>query len=119
MGSYGYSYLKQSELTILFSLFLIILCSLAALIKHVSETRIQTIIDRLVAFTSSKDEGVRDIASLGLKTVVAEIAPGSGLASTACTKLAPKVVAQLESVRFIRLYRLRGRRGKAAHIFNH
>lgn len=39
--------------------------SLAALIKHVSEARIQVIIDRLVSFTASKDEGVRDIASLG------------------------------------------------------
>lgn len=38
---------------------------LAALVKHVSETRIQTIIDRLIGFTASKDEGVRDIASLG------------------------------------------------------
>lgn len=38
---------------------------LAALVKRVAESRIQIIIDRLVGFTSSKDEGVRDIASLG------------------------------------------------------
>lgn len=81
-----------------------------------NENRIQIIIDRLVGFTASKDEGVRDIASLGLfyplstyastlltrqnkglKTVVAEITPGTALAKTACVKLAPKVVAQLES----------------------
>lgn len=87
---------------------------LASLVKRVNENRIQIIIDRLVGFTASKDEGVRDIASLGmsiihslrislmttnkgLKTVVAEIAPGTALAKTACVKLAPKVVAQLES----------------------
>ncbi|KAK4702038.1 hypothetical protein P7C70_g4189, partial [Phenoliferia sp. Uapishka_3] len=71
--------------------------TLAALIKHVSEIRIQIIIDRLVAFTASKDEGVRDIASLGLETVVSEITPGTPLASIACAKLAPKVIAQVES----------------------
>ncbi|KAL8293671.1 hypothetical protein RQP46_000372 [Phenoliferia psychrophenolica] len=71
--------------------------TLAALIKHVSEARIQVIIDRLVSFTASKDEGVRDIASLGLKTVVSEITPGTPLAVTACGKLAPKVIAQVES----------------------
>lgn len=71
--------------------------ALAALVKRVAETRTQTIIDRLVSFTASKDEGVRDIASLGLKTVVAEITPGTPLATMACTKLAPKIVAQLEN----------------------
>ncbi|KAM0753363.1 TIP120-domain-containing protein [Meredithblackwellia eburnea MCA 4105] len=71
--------------------------ALAALVKHVSEARIQIIIDRLVGLTASKDEGVRDIASLGLKTVVAEIIPESPLASTVCLKLAPKVIAQIES----------------------
>lgn len=34
----------------------------------------------------------------GLKTVVSEIPPGSQLAATACVKLAPKVIAQVESV---------------------
>lgn len=34
----------------------------------------------------------------GLKTVVSEITPGTPLAATACAKLAPKVIAQVESV---------------------
>src|SRR5258708_7711879 len=40
----------------------------------------------------------------GLKTVVAEINPGSALATMACTTLAPKVVAQLDSVRLSSLF---------------
>ncbi|GAA5985956.1 hypothetical protein JCM10908_006347 [Rhodotorula pacifica] len=69
--------------------------TLATLIPHVNATRIQTIIDRLVQFTASKDEGVRDIASLGLKMVVAEVQPGTPLAQTCCSKLAPEIVKQL------------------------
>ncbi|KPV73776.1 uncharacterized protein RHOBADRAFT_54955 [Rhodotorula graminis WP1] len=69
--------------------------TLATLVPFVHANRIQTIIDRLVQFTASKDEGVRDIASLGLKMVVANIQPDSPLAQTCCTKLAPEVVKQL------------------------
>lgn len=73
--------------------------SLATLVPHLAPARHATLIDRLVQFTSSKDEGVRDIASLGLKMVVAEVQPGSPLAGTCCSKLAPEVVKQLNEVR--------------------
>lgn len=71
--------------------------TLATLIPHVGTTRIQTIIDRLVHFTASKEDegGVRDIASLGLKMVVAEVQPATPLAQTCCSKLAPEIVKQL------------------------
>ncbi|GAA5932570.1 hypothetical protein JCM1841_004316 [Sporobolomyces salmonicolor] len=69
--------------------------TLATLTPSVAASRIQTIIDRLVHLSASTDEGVRDIASLGLKMVIAEVSPGSGLATTCCTKLAPEVVGQL------------------------
>lgn len=39
--------------------------ALAALIKHVQDSRIQIIIDRLIGYTASSDEGMSDIASLG------------------------------------------------------
>lgn len=71
---------------------------LATLIPHVNSNRIQTIIDRLVQFAASKDEGVRDIASLGLKLVVAEVQPATPLAQTCCSKLAPELVKQLNDV---------------------
>ncbi|GAA5856944.1 hypothetical protein JCM8547_008479 [Rhodosporidiobolus lusitaniae] len=69
--------------------------TLATLVPHLAPSRHATLIDRLVQFTNSKDEGVRDIASLGLKMVVAEVQPGFPLAATCCTKLAPEVVKQL------------------------
>ncbi|GAA5906905.1 uncharacterized protein JCM6883_005725 [Sporobolomyces salmoneus] len=69
--------------------------TLATLTPSVNSTRIRTIIDRLVSLTASNDEGVRDIASLGLKMVVAEVQPGSTLATTCCKDLAPEVLKQV------------------------
>ncbi|GAA6063291.1 hypothetical protein JCM10212_001410 [Sporobolomyces blumeae] len=69
--------------------------TLATLTPSVAPSRINTIIDRLVTLTASNDEGIRDIASLGLRMVVAEVQPGSGLASTCCTGLVPEVLAQV------------------------
>ncbi|GAA6031475.1 hypothetical protein JCM8097_006475 [Rhodosporidiobolus ruineniae] len=69
--------------------------TLATLVPHLAPSRHATLIDRLVQFTASKDDSVRDIASLGLKMVVAEVQPGSALAQTCCSKLAPEVVKQL------------------------
>lgn len=63
--------------------------------RHVSEARIAVIIDRLVSLSTEKEEGTRDIASLGLKTVVGEIKPASSLASTVSTRLVPKLIEQL------------------------
>jgi cullin-associated NEDD8-dissociated protein 1 len=53
------------------------------------------ITDRLVQLSTEKEEGTRDIASLGLKTVVGEIKPSSSLASTVSTRLVPKLIDQL------------------------
>ncbi|GAA5975297.1 hypothetical protein JCM5350_006418 [Sporobolomyces pararoseus] len=69
--------------------------TLATLTPSVNATRIRTIIDRLVSLTASNDEGVRDIASLGLKMVVAEVQPGSNLATTCCKDLVPEVLNQV------------------------
>ncbi|GAA5945445.1 hypothetical protein JCM10213_005987 [Rhodosporidiobolus nylandii] len=69
--------------------------TLATLVPLFSPTRHATIIDRLVQFTASKDDSVRDIASLGLKMVVAEVQPGTALAGTVVGKLGPGVVGQL------------------------
>ncbi|BGP01934.1 Armadillo-type fold [Rhodotorula toruloides] len=69
--------------------------TLSTLVPHLSPARIQTTIDCLVALTSDPDDGVRDIASLGLKMVVGEVQPGTALAQTCCQRLAPEVVKLL------------------------
>lgn len=55
----------------------------------------QTIVDRLVEYVSSKEEDLRDIASLGLKTVMAEVPADSELAVSAGNKLVPRLLAQI------------------------
>lgn len=57
------------------------------------------IVDRLVQLSTEKEEGTRDIASLGLKTVVGEIKPSSTLAQTVSTRLVPKLIDQLKQAR--------------------
>jgi len=56
------------------------------------------IIDRLVKLSTEKEEGTRDIASLGLKTVVTQISPKTTLAHTVSTRLVPKLIDQLQGV---------------------
>ncbi|PWN51713.1 TIP120-domain-containing protein [Violaceomyces palustris] len=68
---------------------------LGILVKRIRERQMQAIIDRLVEYISSKEEELRDIASLGLKTVIGEIPSESNLAHTASAKLAPKLIAQI------------------------
>ncbi|CAO1637772.1 unnamed protein product [Parajaminaea phylloscopi] len=69
--------------------------SLGVLVGRIRERQMQVIIDQLVRFLSTKDEELRDIASLGLKTVVAEIPVGSTTAKSACDSLAPRLLEQL------------------------
>ena len=64
----------------------------------VREKQLQVILDRLVAYISSKEEELRDIASLGLKTVMAEIPTDSSLAARAGNSLTPKLLSQISDV---------------------
>lgn len=76
------------------------------------------VVDKLVDYSSSKDEELRDIAGLGepsippgciagcyncisfiaLKTMTAELPQESNLAPSTCTKLIPKLLNQLQNV---------------------
>ncbi|KAN0060779.1 hypothetical protein ACQY0O_007437 [Thecaphora frezii] len=69
--------------------------ALGTLVRKIRERQMQAILDKLVEYISSKDEELRDIAALGLKTVTAEIPAKSNFANTAALKLAPKLVSQL------------------------
>lgn len=78
----------------------------------------ELIVSRLIDFSGSKDEEIRDIAGLGekilrclglvsdtifiaLKTITAELPQGSKLAPNACANLTPKLLQQLGNVRTI------------------
>lgn len=75
------------------------------------------VVDRLIDFSSGKDEELRDISGLGrlryikrftkglvrcgtlaLKTITSELPPEGKTASKACEKLAPKLLVQLSGV---------------------
>ena len=76
----------------------------------------ETVVDKLIDFSGGKDEELRDISSLGnwirdhswlfslrslgiaLKTITAELPPDGKIATTACAKLAPKLLGQVQNV---------------------
>ncbi|PWN43702.1 TIP120-domain-containing protein [Ceraceosorus guamensis] len=68
---------------------------LGVLTSRVKPAQIQIIVDRLVEYISAKEEEQRDIAALGLKTVLAELPADSETAGIAGSKLAPKLLHQI------------------------
>ena len=90
--------------------------SLGQLIKIIRQPQMETVVDKLIDFSGGKDEELRDISSLGeflhepswlfllrslgiaLKTITAELPPDGKIATTACAKLAPKLLGQVQSV---------------------
>ncbi|KDN52549.1 TIP120-domain-containing protein [Tilletiaria anomala UBC 951] len=71
--------------------------TLGILVRRVREGELQNITNKLVEYISGKEEELRDIASLGLKTVVVELPPTSKLAASISMKLAPKLIQVIES----------------------
>lgn len=55
------------------------------------------IIEKLIDFSGSKDEELRDIAGLALKTITAELPQDSSLAPKACAKLTPRLLIQVQN----------------------
>ncbi|TFY60061.1 hypothetical protein EVJ58_g5390 [Rhodofomes roseus] len=68
---------------------------LGQLIKIIRESQMEYVVDRLIDFSSGKDDELRDISSLALKTITSELPPEGKIASKACEKLAPKLLSQL------------------------
>ncbi|XP_021104475.1 cullin-associated NEDD8-dissociated protein 2 isoform X2 [Heterocephalus glaber] len=77
---------------------------LGPLVGKVKECQVETIVDALCANMRSDKEQLRDIASIGLKTVLSELPPaatGSGLATNVCRKITGQLtsaIAQQEDV---------------------
>lgn len=53
------------------------LCSLGPLVGKVKECQVETMVDTLCSNMVSNKEQLRDISSMGLKTVIAELPPSS------------------------------------------
>lgn len=72
--------------------------SIGSLVKKIQEERLLTIVDQLTTYSAApKDEQLRDIANLGLRTVIREISPTSTFGATTCNKLTPKLIDQLNN----------------------
>lgn len=74
-----------------------LLHSIGALVKKVSEARQMFIIETLITYSAAtKEDQLRDLANLGLRTVIREIPPGTPLSrGAAVERLVPQLVEQL------------------------
>ncbi|KAI0325025.1 ARM repeat-containing protein [Cubamyces sp. BRFM 1775] len=54
------------------------------------------VVDKLIDFSAGKDEELRDIAGLALKTITSELPTEGKITVKACEKLTPKLLGQLE-----------------------
>ncbi|EIW65195.1 ARM repeat-containing protein [Trametes versicolor FP-101664 SS1] len=70
---------------------------LGQLIKIIRESQMETVVDKLIEFSAGKDEELRDIAGLALKTITSELPSDGKIALKACEKLTPKLLGQLQN----------------------
>ncbi|KAG6828860.1 hypothetical protein H0H92_006567 [Tricholoma furcatifolium] len=69
---------------------------LGQLIKIIRQTQMEIVVDKLIEFSGGSDEELRDISGLALKTITAELPPDGKVAATACAKLTPKLLGQIQ-----------------------
>ncbi|KAI9236724.1 MAG: putative tip120 [Podila humilis] len=70
---------------------------LGPLVKKVQEPQLQEIVDKLCAYVSQDKEDLREIASIGLKTVIVQVPVNSVVAVNVCKRLVPRLLHHLES----------------------
>ncbi|KAL4071187.1 armadillo-type protein [Scleroderma yunnanense] len=68
---------------------------LGQLIKIMRESQMEFVVDSLIHFLVGKDEELRDISGLALKTITSELPPDGRIAGKACAKLTPKLLNQV------------------------
>jgi len=72
---------------------------LGPLVNKVKEIQVETIVDSLCANMMSNTEQLRDISSIGLKTVIAELPQSSNsLAPNVCQRITGKLSTAIEKV---------------------
>ncbi|TFK28383.1 TIP120-domain-containing protein [Coprinopsis marcescibilis] len=70
---------------------------LGQLIKILRQPQMEMVVDKLIEYSGGKDEELRDISGLALKTITAELPPDGRIAASACAKLTPKLLGQIEN----------------------
>lgn len=77
----------------------IVIFSLGPLVNKVKEFQVEGIVETLCANMLSDTEQLRDISSIGLKTVISELPLGSNtLAANVCKKITGKLSSAIEKV---------------------
>lgn len=73
--------------------------SLGPLVNKVKEYQVEGIVETLCANMLSETEQLRDISSIGLKTVISELPLGSNtLAANVCKKITGRLSSAIEKV---------------------
>ncbi len=81
--------------------------SLGPLVAKVKEPQVETIVDTLCTNMTGEKEQLRDISSIGLKTVITELPLTSQqLASVICKKIIGKLTVAIAKVCFKKLIKL-------------
>ncbi|KAF9235878.1 armadillo-type protein [Melanogaster broomeanus] len=70
---------------------------LGQLIKIIRENQMELVVDSLINYSVGKDEELRDISGLALKTITSELPPDGKIAGRACAKLTPKLLGQVSN----------------------
>lgn len=77
----------------------LILSSLGPLVNKVKENQVETIVDALCTNMISENEQLRDICSIGLKTVISELPiTNTPLAANVCRRITGKLTSAIEKV---------------------
>jgi len=73
--------------------------SLGPLVNKVKENQVETIVDALCTNMISENEQLRDICSIGLKTVISELPiTNTALAANVCRRITGKLTSAIEKV---------------------
>lgn len=89
------------------SICVIITFSLGPLVNKVKEYQVETIVDALCGNMVSEKEQLRDISSIGLKTVISELPlASSALAANVCKRITGKLSSAIEKVQSFEIYNL-------------
>lgn len=72
------------------------------LVNKVKEIQVETIVDALCTNMISENEQLRDICSIGLKTVISELPiTNTPLAANVCRRITGKLTSAIEKVMFL------------------